>query len=128
MRLLLDTHLLLWLAAEPLKLSAQARALIEEPDNVLIFSAVGFWEAAIKRALNRPDFRVDLRALRRRLLDNGYTEMLFSSEHALAVVDLPVIHGDPFDRALLAQAVVERVTLITADKTVGDYPGSIERV
>lgn len=128
MRLLLDTHLLLWLAAEPLKLSVQARALIEEPDNVLIFSAVSFWEVAIKRALNRPDFRVDLRALRRRLFDSGYTEMLFSSEHALAVADLPVIHGDPFDRALLAQAVVERVTLITADKTVGDYPGSIERV
>jgi PIN domain nuclease of toxin-antitoxin system len=85
MKLLLDTHLLLWAAGEPGQLPAPARALIADPGNELIFSAASLWEIAIKRRLGRNDFRVDPRLLRRGLRDNGYLELPVTSEHALAI-------------------------------------------
>jgi prevent-host-death family protein len=106
-KLLLDTHLLLWAAGDPGRLSAEARALIEAPENELLFSAASLWEIAIKRGLGREDFRVDVRLLRRGLLDNGYGELPVGSEHAVAIDGLPPIHKDPFDRLLVAQALVE---------------------
>ncbi|MBN2339045.1 MAG: type II toxin-antitoxin system VapC family toxin, partial [Acidobacteria bacterium] len=83
MKLLLDTHLLLWAAGNPARLSATARALIEESENDLYFSAASLWEIAIKRNLGRDDFRVDPRVLRRSLLDNGYRDLPITSEHAV---------------------------------------------
>src|SRR6266851_7139593 len=112
MKLLLDTHLLLWAAAEPRRLSKQARALIDNPDNDLLFSAASLWEVAIKRGLGRDDFKVDARLLRRGLLDNGYSELPIVSDHVVAIVSLPTIHKDPFDRVLVAQANVEGITLL----------------
>ena len=103
MKLLLDTHLLLWAAAEPRRLSKQARALIDNPDNDLLFSAASLWEVAIKRGLGRKDFKVDARLLRRGLLDNGYGELPIISDHVVAIDGLPPIHKDPFDRILVAQ-------------------------
>ena len=96
MKLLLDTHLLLWAAGNPDRLSAEARALIGAPENELLFSAASVWEIAIKRGLGREDFRVDIRLLRRGLLDNGYGELPVGSEHAVAIDGLPPIHKDPF--------------------------------
>ena len=107
MKLLLDTHLLLWAAAEPRRLSKQARALIDNPDNDLLFSAASLWEVAIKQGLGRGDFKVDARLLRRGLLDNGYSELPIISDHVVAIDSLPPIHKDPFDRILVAQATVE---------------------
>jgi PIN domain nuclease of toxin-antitoxin system len=128
MKFLLDTHLLLWAAAEPRRLSKQARALIDNPDNDLLFSAASLWEVAIKRGLGREDFKVDARLLRRGLLDNGYGELPIASDHVVAIDSLPPIHKDPFDRILVAQATVEGVTLLTIDSVVSQYPGPIRAV
>ena len=128
MKLLLDTHLLLWAAGEPDRLSADARSAIEAPGNELFFSAASIWEIAIKRSIGRADFQVDARLMRRGLLDNGYSELPVGSEHAVAIDGLPSIHKDPFDRMLVAQAMVEGITLLTADAVVAQYPGPIRRV
>ncbi len=128
MKLLLDTHVLLWAAGEPGRLSAAARALIDDPGNELLFSAGSLWEIAIKRGLGRDDFQVDARLLRRGLLDNGYGELPIASEHAVAIDSLPQIHKDPFDRILVAQATVEGITLLTVDPVVAQYPGPVRRV
>jgi PIN domain nuclease of toxin-antitoxin system len=128
MKLLLDTHLLLWAAGEPRRLSKQARTLIDNPDNQLLFSAASLWELAIKGSLGRDDFRVDARLLRRGLLDNAYTELPIISDHVVAIESLPLIHKDPFDRILVAQATVEGVTLLTIDALVSQYPGPIRAV
>ena len=128
MKLLLDTHLLLWVAGLPDRLSAQASMLINAPDSELFFSAASLWEIAIKRSLGRDDFLVDPRLLRRGLLDNGYSELPIGSEHAIAIDNLPPIHKDPFDRMLVAQAMVEGITLLTSDMTVAQYPGPVRQV
>jgi PIN domain nuclease of toxin-antitoxin system len=128
MKLLLDTHLLLWAAGEPRRLSKQARTLIGNPDNELLFSSASLWEVAIKRGLGREDFKVDARLLRRGLLDNGYNELPIVSDHVVATESLPPIHKDPFDRVLVAQATVEGVTLLTIDPLVSQYPGPIKTV
>lgn len=128
MKLLLDTHLLLWSAGKPERLSTEARALIEALDNELFFSSASLWEVVIKRGLGRDDFKVDARLLRRGLLDNGYSELPIGSEHVVAIENLPAIHKDPFDRILVAQAQVEGITLLTVDPTLAKYPGPIRLV
>ncbi len=128
MKLLLDTHLLLWAAGDPRRLSKRARTLIDNPDNELLFSAASLLEVAIKRGLGREDFKVDARLLRRGLLDNGYSELPIISDHVVATESLPPIHKDPFDRVLVAQATVEGVTLLTIDSLVAQYPGPIKTV
>jgi len=128
MKLLLDTHLLLWAAGQPEKLSASARSLLDDMQNELLFSAASLWEITIKRGLGRDDFKVDPRILRRGLLDNGYNELPITSEHAVAVHGLPSIHKDPFDRILVAQSIVEGIALLTADPLVAQYAGPIRKV
>ena len=128
MKLLLDTHLLLWAAGEPERLPAKARALIEDTGNELLFSAASLWEVAIKHGLGRADFQADARLLRRGLLDNGYSELPIVSDHVVAIESLPPIHKDPFDRVLVAQATVEGITLLTLDPMVAQYPGPIRKV
>lgn len=128
MKLLLDTHVLIWAAGFPDRLSVEARELIADTDNDLVFSAASLWEVAIKSGLGREDFIVDARLLRRGLLDNGYSELPVASEHAVAIDGLPPIHKDPFDRLLIAQAMVEGITLLTADDLVGEYPGPIRKI
>ena len=128
MKLLLDTHLLLWAAGEPNRLSAKARSLIDSADNELLFSAASLWEVVIKRGLGRDDFQVDTRLLRRGLLDNGYGELPIVSAHVVAIESLPPIHKDPFDRVLVAQATIEGITLLTTDSLVAQYPGPIQIV
>lgn len=128
MKFLLDTHLLLWAAGEPGRLSKAARKLLSDPANDLLFSAASLWEIAIKRTLGRQDFRVEPRLLRRGLMDNGYTELPITSEHALATEMLPPLHKDPFDRILIAQAIAEGITLLTVDSLVASYPGPIRKI
>ncbi len=128
MKLLLDTHLLLWAAGEPEKLSDAARRLLSDPRNTLCFSAASLWEIANKHTLGRDDFRVDPGVLRRGLLENGYLEVPVDGEHAVAVSVLPALHKDPFDRILVAQAVVGGLLLVTADAQVARYPGPIRAV
>jgi PIN domain nuclease of toxin-antitoxin system len=128
MKLLLDTHLLLWAAGKPNRLSAAARKLIDSSANELLFSAASVWEVAIKRGLGRRDFKADPRLLRRGLLDNGYTELPILSDHVVAIERLPPIHKDPFDRLLVAQATVEGITLLTSDSELAEYPGPVRVV
>lgn len=128
MDILLDTHLLLWAASEPQRLSEEAVTLINDTGNRLYFSAASLWEVVIKRGLDRADFTVDPHLLRRGLVENGYLELPVSARHTLAVAHLPPIHRDPFDRILVAQAESEGLRLLTSDDTVARYPGSIRRV
>jgi PIN domain nuclease of toxin-antitoxin system len=127
-KLLLDTHLLLWAAGQPGKLSAAARALLDDPAHTLMFSAASLWEITIKAGLGREDFQVDPRRMRRGLLDNGYQELAITSAHAVAVEGLPPLHKDPFDRLLVAQAELEGVLLLTADEQVAQYPAPVRKV
>ena len=125
---LLDTHLLLWAAGNPGRLSAESRDLLTDPATQLMFSTASIWEVVIKNALGRSDFRVEPRRLRDGLIQNGYGELAIRSEHALAVGLLPPIHKDPFDRILIAQAQVEDATLLTTDTKLARYPGPIRAV
>ena len=128
MRLLLDAHLLLWAAETPDRLSKAARDLIADPANAPMFSAASMWEIGTKFALGRDDFTYDPRTLRRDLLNHGYAEIPVTSEHANAVLALPRIHRDPFDRILVAQSVVEGIVLLTADPIVARYQGLVRQV
>ena len=128
MKLLLDTHLLLWAALSPARLSNTAKALLTDEDNQLFFSPVSLWEVSIKNSLGRPDFNIDPRRLRRGFMDNGYSELPITSEHALMTAGLPPLHKDPFDRMLVAQAKVEGILLLTSDTIVGNYPDSVRLV
>lgn len=128
MKLLLDTHILLWAAEEPERLSAKARRFLRDEQNQLLFSGASLWEIAVKRGLGRKDFQVDPRLLRRGLLDNGYFELPILSDHVVAIDDLPPIHKDPFDRLLVAQATVEGVTLLTVDPIVAGYPAPVREI
>jgi PIN domain nuclease of toxin-antitoxin system len=128
MKLLLDSHLLVWSSSTSKRLSAVARSLINSSDNVLFFSAASVWELAIKQDSKKHDIHVDARLLRRGLLDNGYNELPVTGDHAVAIRALPPIHRDPFDRILIAQATVEGITLLTADPVVARYPGPIKKV
>ncbi len=128
MKLLLDTHLLLWVAGQPDRLCPEARKFIDNPANELLFSAASLWEVVIKRGLGRDDFKVDARVLRRGLLDNGHSELPVVSDHVVALDSLPAIHKDPFDRVLIAQATLEGITLLTTDFLVAKYPGPIRMV
>jgi PIN domain nuclease of toxin-antitoxin system len=127
-RLLLDTRVLLWASGRPGMLSKTARRLLDDTDNELHFSAASLWEIEIKRGLGRNGFQVDPRLLRHGLLHNGYQELTVSGAHAVAVNLLPPIHTDPFDRMLIAQAMVEAITLVTADPTMARYPGPVHVV
>ena len=128
MRLLLDTHILIWAASEPERLSRTAASVIEDVSNEIVFSAVSLWEIAIKTGRGRDDFQVDAGLFRRNLFDNGYTEIAVTGAHATALANLPPLHKDPFDRMLVAQAMIEGLTLVTADPAVAKYPGAIRLV
>lgn len=125
MRVLLDTHILLWAASLSGRLPATLRDLMAQPDTELIFSAASIWEVSIKYSQRRPDFDAIPGSLRSGLLAAGYIELPVLGEHALAVAHLPMIHRDPFDRMLLAQAMVEGIELFTVDEQLARYPGPI---
>jgi PIN domain nuclease of toxin-antitoxin system len=117
-RLLVDTHFLVWWVAGR-RLPRQAAALIEDPANEVFTSAASIWEIAIKAGLGRVD--VDPGELVRSLESGGFTALPVTSRHAVAVAALPGIHGDPFDRLLVAQSQVEQMSLLTHDKVLLQY-------
>ena len=119
--LLLDTHLILWAAFEPARLSANASRRLRSRRVPLAFSLASLWEVAIKTSLGRPDFAIDPDLLHRGLLAEGFVELPLRAAHAVRVASLPWIHRDPFDRMLIAQAMEDRLTLLTADATLAKY-------
>lgn len=128
MRLLLDTHLLLWAAQKSARMPKEAIRLIGDLDNELVFSVASLWEFGIKYGKAPNQFDVSPNELREALLQNGYLELEVSGKHVLGISNLPPLHGDPFDRLLIAQAMVEGITLLTADAEVARYPGPIRKV
>ncbi|MGB8853314.1 MAG: type II toxin-antitoxin system VapC family toxin [Pirellulales bacterium] len=128
MNILLDTHVLLWAAGQPDRLSAAARRMLCDGRNTLYFSVVSLWEIAIKRTLGRRDFQVDARQLRRGLLEHGYSELPLTGPQAVSIDRLPDLHKDPFDRMLIAQAEAEGFVLLTADKELEGYGGPVRLV
>ena len=125
MKLLLDTHILLWAAGQPDRLSKRALELLADNDNTLFFSAANIWEIVIKRGLGREDFKVDPYRLRKMLVLNEYQELPVSTEHVLRVDTLPPLHKDPFDRILIAQALSEGMSLVTGDSAVIQYRDAV---
>lgn len=128
MKLLLDTHLLLWVAGDSRRVPRQAADLIEDADNTLMFSVISLIEVAIKTARAKPEFQVDAARLRSMLLAAEYQEVEVIGDHALALGRLDPVHKDPFDRLLLAQAIAEDATLLTSDATLARHPGPILKV
>ena len=128
MKFLLDTRVMLWSAENSKRLSAKTMKLLQDDENEMYFSVLSFWEISIKRALGRKDFYAEPRQLRHGLLGNRYHELQVTSEHAFTVETLPLIHRDPFDRRLIAQAMVEGAVLLTADSIISRYPGPIQKV
>lgn len=102
--------------------------MLGDPTNQLLFSPERLWEISVNSSLQRADFQIDAGVLRRGLLDNGYLELPILSQHAVAVESLPHLHKDPFDRLLLAQAVVEGIVLLTDDAVLAQYPGPVRLV
>jgi PIN domain nuclease of toxin-antitoxin system len=125
MKLLLDTHIVLWAAGQPERLPESARSLLTASENSLFFSAANIWEIVIKLGLGRADFQVDPYRLRKMLVVHGYTELTITAEHALRVNTLPALHKDPFDRLLLAQARTEGMILVTVDSAIAQYQESV---
>ena len=128
MKLLLDTHILLWAAGQPDKLSPSAQEMLLDSRNTLFFSSASIWEVVIKRCLGRDNFKVDPYRLRKMLILNHYIELAITSEHALRVDMLPMLHKDPFDRILIAQARIEGMLLVTVDAAIIKYKDSIQAV
>jgi PIN domain nuclease of toxin-antitoxin system len=119
LRLLLDTHVFVWLSSEPERLGERARAVLADPTGEVFVSVVSAWEIAIKVAAGRLAFPVAIYAAE--VAAAGFVELAIHTRHALAAGALPRHHGDPFDRMLLAQARLEGLTLVTADRALAAY-------
>lgn len=116
--LLLDTHVLLWWLDDPASLEAPARRLIADPRNRVFVSAAVAWEIAIKRQLGKLEAPDDLETV---LQEERIQHLPITIRHALAVAELPAIHGDPFDRIQIAQARLQSLTIVTRDATIPRY-------
>jgi PIN domain nuclease of toxin-antitoxin system len=125
MRLLVDTHLLLWAAARSRRLPRTARDLLEHASNQVFYSATSLWEIAIKLALRREGFAVDIEALRPAFARMGFEELAVTGLHAERLVTLPSIHRDPFDRMLVAQSLAESLRLLTNDAVLARYSDAV---
>lgn len=121
MRLLLDTHVLLWALAEPERLDGDTRAVLEDAGNDVLFSAASLWEIAIKAGLGRPDFTVEPDVVLHAARATGFVELPVRAQATVLVARLPPYHRDPFDRLLIAQAMAEAVQLYTADPLLPPY-------
>jgi len=128
MRLLLDTHIVLWTLDDSPSLSRQAREIMTAPGTECFVSAVSFWEIAIKASLRRSEYRVDVGRLVAGARAAGLKLLAFQPEHAVRVARLPAHHSDPFDRALVAQALTEPLTLLTQDAALAPYGRNVSVV
>lgn len=128
MNLLLDTHVALWAITDSPKLPQRARDLINAPKTTVWISAASIWEIAIKYSLGRGDMPVSSRDALRYFVDSGYRFLSVEVEHVVAVEELPPHHQDPFDRILVAQALVEPMRLMSHDASVASYSDSIIKI
>lgn len=119
MRMLLDTHIVLWWMTDDKKLPRKAEEIIGDVDNEVYVSAASIWEVVIKKSLGR--MQGDPWDIERRLHPTGFTELPITAKHAAKVAELPFHHKDPFDRMLVAQSLVEPMRLMTSDRQLGPY-------
>jgi PIN domain nuclease of toxin-antitoxin system len=126
MRLLVDTHVLLWAIAEPQKLPRGSQAKLEAAENEVLFSAASIWELAIKLQIGRIVLPIELEEITAAAQSMGFVELPVSAAHAASVRSLPLYHRDPFDRVLIAQAIHEPARLLTADHVLGQYSNLVE--
>lgn len=125
MQILLDTHIALWALTDDRRLSANARDVVSEPDNAIWVSAASIWEIAIKHALGRSGIPFSARKAIGYFDQAGYQLLAVQPEHAAAVETLPPLHGDPFDRMLIAQALTEPLRLMTHDRVLAAYSDTV---
>lgn len=118
MRLLLDTHVLLWWLEDSPRLGREARKAIAAPRNMIYVSAVSVWEMVLKCAMNKLELPDDWEQA---LTEEAFRPLPVTWQHAIAIVRLPDLHRDPFDRLLLAQATIEGLTLVTHDEAILRY-------
>jgi PIN domain nuclease of toxin-antitoxin system len=116
--LLLDTHTVLWWLSDDPALSETARAAIADPENTVFLSAVVVWEIRIKQGIGKLDLPDDFGEV---LDKQRFGELPVTVDHAHTIGELPAVHRDPFDRMLVAQAMVERMVIVTRDKSIADY-------
>lgn len=128
MRLLLDTHILLWALDAPEQLPCSLREQLESPITDVYFSAASIWEIAIKSALGKVNFHFSPKQIADGARQTGFVEIPISCEHAAGVADLPLHHADPFDRLLVVQAMAMPARLVTADATLTVYSELVELV
>ncbi len=128
MRILVDTHVLIWALSEPSRLGVQVHRDLSDSRNVILFSAASIWEIAIKAALRRSVFTIDPDELLDEAVSIGFQELPISSRIAARVKDMPMIHHDPFDRILVAQAMAEPAILLTADSKLQAYSDLVRLV
>lgn len=128
MRLLLDTHVLLWALIEPTRLSSATRTVLEDPEHEVLFSAASIWEIAIKSALGRADCQAPPAEILEAAQTSGFVELPIRSAAALKVAMLPHHHRDPFDRLLIAQAMTEPAVFYTSDQQLERYSELVVRV
>lgn len=121
MRMLLDTHVLIWALAEPRKLAKGIRAMVEARENEVLFSAASTWEIAIKAQVGRVRFTAQPEELAQAAVASGFDELPVYAVAASRVAQLPMYHRDPFDRILVAQAIAESIRLFTADAMLARY-------
>lgn len=117
-RFLLDSHVVLWLSGQPTRLPADLRAALADPDHEVLVSSATLWELNIKAKLGRLELPANFRGL---LRQQGMEELPVAWVHAEGAAQLPLLHGDPFDRMLVAQASAEGLTLVTQDAAVLSY-------
>lgn len=121
MRILVDTNVFIWAVIDPRRLSQGVRSTLQDPDHEVLFSAASIWEIAIKRRLGRADFKVEPWEIIEGAEAAGFIELPVRSSAALKVAELPLLHRDPFDRLLVAQAMTEPAALYTADAQLAAY-------
>lgn len=126
MKLLLDTHAFIWCDSEPEKLSRHARELCQDPENALILSVASIWEIQIKSQLGKLQLKMPLAEMIRQQQENGIEILSVEATHIFALDSLPNHHKDPFDRLLVAQALVEGAVLVSADPLVKQYSVKVE--
>jgi PIN domain nuclease of toxin-antitoxin system len=127
-RLLLDTHVLLWAITDSPKMPTHARTLLADPSAQLWVSVASLWEITIKHALGRGTMPVSGSDAWAWVQQAGFAQLTVQAPHVLAAADLPPLHGDPFDRLLVAQALTEPMRLVTHDATVARYSDTILKV
>ena len=121
MNFLLDTHILIWAAILPHKISPELASLLSDPSNHLYFSSASIWEISIKESLGKRDFEISSKKLHGGLIENGYKEIKVSALHAMEAIKLPFIYRDPLDRILVATAIWENMPLLSNDSTLSTY-------